>query len=647
MPHSRSTGPTFWRTNVRKDYDIVGSYNNQKIVTLDGERSVNVFEYRDQLIKKSKALLSTSGIVDSNVRFPSASGGFRAQFVFKGVLESVQHEYQVIGPNIYQINPNFNVPVLLNASLPLSLSQNYVGIDANTYQIMFVDGVSGYIWNTTNNTFLKITDTNFPNNSPNTGAPVDVCSLDGFFNVAAGGTNNFQLCEFNQGLVWGGSTTPFTATASPNQITIPAGVANFQTGVAVQFAIGMSGVLPMPLDADTTYYVIQLTSTTIQVAATLADALAIPPVPIVLTSDGTPPNNISNIGQLQIGSITSHPGTIVACRTLHRRLFLFSQNFTEVWENQGIGSNLPFRRNNSLLMEYGCAALGSVRVGFDRMYFLAQDKDGLGAVMQVSGSESIPVSTRALDVQLANYASTPMVGIADATGILLKENGFIFYRLNFTLANHTFVYNVTQSDPTTDATKFWHEEEVLNGDRHPAQTHVYFGGNNYYGDYLNPTLYLVDSALSTNNGEAIRRMRIGRPFVPETYQRLRVDRFHLDLLQGNVQNMSNITNLILLTQSGQDITTESGENLLIEEEVELVPGGAPVVFLQLSKDGGQTFGNQLLAPMGQIGQRSFRTVWRKLGTVPRGQPFVPKIQFFSEVPFIVMGAAWDFEVMPE
>jgi hypothetical protein len=51
--------------------------------------------------------------------------------------------------------------------------------------------------------------------------------------------------------------------------------------------------------------------------------------------------------------------------------------------------------------------------------------------------------------------------------------------------------------------------------------------------------------------------------------------------------------------------------------------------------------------MGAVGQRSFRTVWRKLGTVPRGQYFVPKIEFFSQTPFVILGAAWVFEEMPE
>jgi hypothetical protein len=71
------------------------------------------------------------------------------------------------------------------------------------------------------------------------------------------------------------------------------------------------------------------------------------------------------------------------------------------------------------------------------------------------------------------------------------------------------------------------------------------------------------------------------------------------------------------------------------------------VFLSISKDGGQTYGNKILAPMGKIGERSFRTVWRKLGTIPRGQAFVPKLEFYNQVPFVLMGGAWYSEVMPE
>lgn len=617
------------------DYDLVGSYDNQRVSTINAERTVNMFEYMDPQGKRPKVLLSTAGLVNANLGFGSETGGSRATFVFNNAI------YQVYGASVFRTTGSTG---LLSTTLigNLTTSDGFVGVDANTYQVIFVDGEEGWIWDINANTFQRITDTGFPAN------PIDVCYLDGFFLVASGGTNTFQLSSLNQGMVWSGGTAlipsgNFTANAATDILTLSVSNANFATGVPVM--VQTTGVLPAPLVAGTTYFVIRIGSGTtnpgtIKLATSYANAIA--NIPIDITLNGAPTNSIVVTGQVQLGSITSHPGTIVACRTLHRRIFLFSQNFTEVWENAGLGTNLPFRRNNSLLMEVGTPALGSVSVGFDRMFFLAQDKDGLAGVMEVKGTESSLVSNRALDFQLAQYAADPDTGVADARGILIKENGLIFYRLNFTLANHTFVLNVTMSTPQSLK---WHEEEVLNGDRHPAQTHAYFDGVNYYGAYNRAIFYIVDDEASTNDGEAIRRMRIGRQMTPDGYNRLRIDRFQVDLLQGQLA-IDEFIDVDLLAEDEEILLTESDINIILDQQINTV-GGQPTVFLAISKDGGQTYGNYLHAAMGKIGERTYRTVWRKLGVTPRGQGFIPKIEFFNEIPFILLGAAWAFEVLPE
>jgi hypothetical protein len=599
-----------------KDYDFVGSYDNQRISTINAERSVNLFEYLDPQGKRDKSLISTSGLVNSGLDFAPETGGSRATFVFNSQI------YQIFGPSVFLITGT--VGSLVKSLLgTIVTTTGYVGIDANQYQVIFVDGTEGYIWDTNATTFEQITDVGFPAN------PIDVCYLDGYFLVAAGGTNNFYLSLINNGMVWSGGSATFTADSTTDVLTLSTSNANFQTGVPITFTT--TGTLPTPLNSTTTYYVIMVGTPatnpgTIKVALSYADAIA--GTAIDITMNGAPTNTVLVSGQLQFGSITSHPGTIVACRTLHRRIFLFSQFYTEVWENAGLGTNLPFRRNNSLLMEVGTPALGSVAVGFDRMFFLAQDRDGLAGVMEVKGTESLLVSNRALDYQLAQYAAGP--GVSDARGILIKENGLIFYRLNFTAANHTFVLNVSMS--TSDAPK-WHEEEVINGDRHPAQTHAYFTGVNFYGDYEKALFYIVSDQVTTNNGERIRRMRIGRQMSPEGYKRLRIDRWHLDLLQG------------ALSTGALGFTPDHGlDNILT---IPYTPNAQPTVYLSVSKDGGQSYGNNLHSTMGKTGERTHRTVWRKIGTTPRGQGFVPRVEFFSEIPFIILGAAWNFEILPE
>jgi len=607
------------------DYDIVGSFNNQRVTEIDAERSVNMFEYLDALGKKPKVLINTSGLINTLSTFPSAmpTDGFRAQFVFNGV------EYDVIGNHVY----SRTIAGFITLLGTINTTAGYVGVDANTFQVIFVDGQNGWIWDTTTNTFTKITDPAFPP------FPIDVCYLDGFFVVASGGTNNFNLSSFNQGLIWGpdntGTPNTFTVTGVSNVIHLTTGTtANYQVGTPI--TISGSTVPGIP---NGNYFVVAvINSTDFRISATNGGA--------PITSGGGGAGSVTNNGQLQQGSITTHPGNIVACRTLHRRLFLFSQFYTEVWENAGIGTNLPFRRNNSLLMEYGTAAIGSIAVGFDKMFFLSQDRDGIGSIMEVIGSEAIPVSNRALDFILAQYAAVQQ--ISDCRSFLIKENGIIFYRMNFTLANHTYVYNVSFSDPAREEMRLWHEEEVLDGNRHLAQTHSFFNGNNFVGSYKAPILYRIDPNIYTNDGEIIRRMRITKAFVPPGYQRIRIDRLQIDLLQGQVDLSDNQTlDIDLLAEDDSIIQTESGVDIILDQAQILFFPNTMVVFMSISKDGGQSYGYKVPAIMGNVGQRTFRTLWRKLGTTKRGQAFVAMFEFFEDAPFIILGASWAMDVLPE
>lgn len=630
-----------------ENYELVGSYNNQRISNIDAERTINLFEYIDEKGKKPNSLISTSGILNTGFIFTDAAptDGFRGEFVLNNF------EYYVIGPNIYRRDIN-DVISKINSS-PLPTSSGYVGIDANNAgtgsQILFVDGIVGCIWDTGTDLFTFDIRNNVDPAFPF--APIDVCFIDGFLLVANGGNvnlqipnNTFQLSAFNNAYSWGQVSISFTASSVTNIITLPS-AQDFPTGMQIEFTDTGGGTLPAPLVVGQIYFSIFIDSTHIKVASTFANAVA--NIPITLTTNGNPPIQITNSGQLQQGQINTHPGPIVGCRTLHRRVFLFSTNYTEVWENAGIGTNLPLRRNNALLMEYGTPAVASIATGFDMMIFLSNDKDGLGSVMQVRGTESIPISTRALDFQLAQYAGQQQ--ISDAKGIFIKENGIIFYRLNFTLANHTFVYNVTFSNPTEEKSRRWHEEEILNGNRHPAQTHGYFNGNNYYGDYNRPILYQVNSDIVTNDGEIIPRIRIGRPRVPATYNRTRCDRFMVDIVQGLADITSNTNILDLLTETSIPIDTETDLDILLEESgtFAIYNPNDHVIYLSISKDGGVTYNYRQASTIGAVGNRTHRTVWRKLGVIPRGQAFIPKIEFYGNISFTILGAAWFYEIMPE
>lgn len=620
---------------MKQPFDIAGSYNNQRYKSMDSERSVNLYEYVDPNDNNSRTLVPTSGLVDTELVFSGETTGSRLTYVFNNVI------YQVFGASLYRI---VNVAHGISATFLAKFNSDtgFIGVAANTFQILFVDGQDGWIWDTQTDIMTRITSTSFP------ALPIDCTYLDGYFVVAAGGTNTFQLSSFNQGLVWGTVTSTFTVDTTTDFFTIASGNQDFQTTVPIMFSVQAPSVIPTTvpaIDTTNTFYAIQdpNSSNNIRVATSVENARL--GIYVDVTNIGTPPYSIILVGQVQQGSITSHPGTIVACRTLHRRLFLFSQYYTEVWENAGLGENLPFRRNNSLLMEVGTPAIGSISVDFDRMFFLSQDRGGLGSVMEVTGTASVPVSTHALDYQLAQYAAVTTNGIPnvnDARGLLIKENGIIFYRLNFTEADHTFVLNVSMSDSENLR---WHEEEMLNGTRHVAQTGCYYDGKNYVASYIEPKFYLIDSTVSTNDEETIRRMRISKSVKDPTQARMRIDVFQLDLLQGNVA-LGIYSQEYIEAEDGDQLTTEHDEFLITENTVPYYLE-QPYVLLSYSKDGGQTYGYSQRGLMGKLGERTYRTLWRKLGVTPRGQSFTVKIEFFFDIPFVVLGAMWAMEVLPE
>lgn len=471
----------------------MGSFSKQPIKSFDAQRTVNSFEYTDDSGKRGKLLVNTSGLV-KKVMINSGHNGWRASFVFKGYV------YFIVGENVYRMTGQL-VPALLGTITSIG---GFAGIEANTFQVIFVDGVKGYIYDTNSGVFSQITSMGFP------ALPIDVAFLDGFFIVAAGNTNTFTLSSLNDGTTW--------------------------------------------------------------------DAL-------------------------DSAAINTHPGTITCVQTLHRKLFIFSQTFCEVWENAGL-ADFSFRRNNSLLMEYGTTVPASVVTGFDRMFFLSQDTQGLGHVIMVSGTQAIPISNSALDYELNSYGD-----ISDGSGVVYQDWGIIFYRLNFTTANKTWVFNASQSTPQELR---WHNEEMLNGSRHVAQTHFYINNKHYFGAYNSGNCYEVSNTTYNNDGESIKRERIAELLYDKDNNRMRVDRLYIDFVQGTA------------SANGVDAN--------------------PVVFLAVSKDGGQSYGNEHVSPMGQIGQNTFRTIFRRLGA---GRTFTFRVRFYNQVKYMMLGATIDYEVLPE
>ncbi len=296
------------------------------------------------------------------------------------------------------------------------------------------------------------------------------------------------------------------------------------------------------------------------------------------------------------GALTTQPDIIVGMAVLHRRLFIFGSVCTEVWYNAGATTNLAFRRDNNLLLPYGCGAVDSIQVDYGRLFFLASQSNGTNQVMMTTGSIPQKITPWQLEEALQGYSDA-----SDAYGVIFKISGMVFYVFSVTQDNQTWVYNVD--------TDRWSEAEEVAGKRSIIQTHVYYNGQHLIGSYKDGGIYNFSDSIYDNDGHQIRRLRITQPFYDPRYRKISIDRIELDCIRG--------------------VGTPDGDDEY------------PEIFMAVSIDGGNSYPVQRKVQTGAQGNFRQRAIFRKLGSA---YDFVFMIQYYNRTKFSIMGGSLCYTV---
>lgn len=177
-------------------FDIVDGTNQAEYVEFNPQLVVNMFAvfHPEAIIKK--AYFPTPGLniengIDFNVSGSNIGG--RATYELNG------KGYAVVKDRIFQINSAVvNDVVQITSALigQIETETGYVGISDNGTEIMFVDGVDGWLFNTSTTIFTKITSAGFPS------SPSDVAVLGNRFIVIQKDTRNLFFSAQNDGLSW-------------------------------------------------------------------------------------------------------------------------------------------------------------------------------------------------------------------------------------------------------------------------------------------------------------------------------------------------------------------------------------------------------------------------------------------------------------
>lgn len=293
-------------------------------------------------------------------------------------------------------------------------------------------------------------------------------------------------------------------------------------------------------------------------------------------------------------AVTSQPDNVIGLRRLNDRVFIMGSRVTEVWYDAG-APVLPYRRSD--VLPYGCVSPASISEGFGALMWLSNTDRGIGSVVLTTGTEPTPISSKAILNEFARYTDD-----ADAESFIRRnERGHVFYQINFTTANKSWIFDLTE--------RKWSELTYDSDERHRARDHAYFNNKHYVVDYKLPRMYELATKFFTDDGVSIRRQLVGPPIFDPTGRLITLNSILFDLKQG--------------------VGAENG----VEAD--------PTIRLEISRDGGISYGNELSTPIGKIGERERRSQFFRLGN---SRSFVPRVTYDNDTPFLIMGASINIDV---
>ena len=338
----------------------------------------------------------------------------------------------------------------------------------------------------------------------------------------------------------------------------------------------------------------------------------------------------TSVDPFEFASAEGSPDGLVGLIVDHREVWLFGTNSVEVWYDAGL-LDFPLQRVQGAFNEIGCAAPYSIAKLDNGIFWLGKDARGQGIVYRANGYTGQRISTHAVEWHIQQYGN-----LSDAIGYTYQQDGHSFYVLTFPEANTTWVYDV--------ATQAWHERAGwVNGawTRHRSNCQVVYNGMVVVGDYQDGRIYEFDLEYYQDDTDIQRWYRSWRalPTGQNDLKRTAQHSLQLDCETGVGLTGSMIAEAIYLqTEDGEDLITESDDNLIAEQQTAITQGSDPEVMLRWSDDGGHTWSYEHWAKMGKIGQFGHRTIWRRLGMSMKIRDRVYEVSGTDPVKIAILGA---------
>lgn len=295
---------------------------------------------------------------------------------------------------------------------------------------------------------------------------------------------------------------------------------------------------------------------------------------------------------LDIVAKTGGADPLVAVIVARRELWVVGALTTEVWVNSG-AADFTFQSLPGAFIDHGCVARYSLAKQDVSTFWLSQDREGRGIVVQGSGYQVQRISTHAIEADISSYSR-----IDDAIGYCYQQQGHAFYVLTFPTADRTWAYELSSGQ--------WHELAWTdpNGGlhRHRANCCTFAYGANVIGDWQSGRLYALDPDVFTDDGNPVVRIRTF-PHLVKDGKRITYQSFVADMQTGTLAG-----------------TTTANP---------------PLVWLRWSDTRGASYGNPVTRSLGSAGQYDVQAKWWRLG-VARDRVF--ELSWSAPVRTALLGA---------
>jgi len=299
---------------------------------------------------------------------------------------------------------------------------------------------------------------------------------------------------------------------------------------------------------------------------------------------------------------------------------------------------LPYRRNNSISIDYGCLSVNTIASNEDRIAWLGVNSQSAPVIMMFAGQQSTRISTDGIDHQLSRIKRPDK-----STALFYRQDGHLFYQLTF---HHNDELDPENSDNLTlvydcNTNTFFHASDQ-NLNYHPARQTIFFNQETYFISLNNGSLYKWSTDLTQIIEDIDGPVELD-PRLVHDMQRIRIcDTIRIPKTSPFIANT-----LVITIDQGSDPTkgiqecivlmiAENGVRMFSQNLIQLVPENAGQedcemtpyqgrIDLSISKNGGETYSNTVSRYTNKLGVRRNIMKWEHMGWC---NEFTPKFRFW-------------------